>query len=415
MSGSLVEVLRNRDVRNLLTGRVISSIGDNLIYIAVMWLVYDLTGSSLLTGVTGVLGRGPRFFQAFIGPIVDRNPLGRLLVWTELLQFMIVMILPVAALLGHLNVYAILLVVPLLQTANLCSYPAQNAALSKITTQSERTRVNSLFSMGVQTVSTVAKAVGGGLIAVLGAMPIFLINAVTFLIGAVLFSRIDLPKERADIVGDGENYVETLRKGYSLVANSIIVYILLGGVIANFLNGASLAVLPMFADSIGGPTTYGLLMAGIGVGTITGSVLASRFERRSLGIVTIFGFLFAGVAWLLAVYSPSVHVTILLFSVAWIPIGVYNVLIQSLLQTGVPDELLGRVTALNGSLSALAAPGGLLVGGTVGDVWSSEIVIASAGVGFLLTGGYWFVVPRLRRFPATRDVEPGAFGLRSSS
>jgi hypothetical protein len=74
------------------------------------------------------------------------------------------------------------------------SYPAQNAALPQIVEEEELTRANSLFSTSIWTVNMVANAVAGALIAVVGAVTLFVVNSVTFSIAAVLFVGVTVPR-----------------------------------------------------------------------------------------------------------------------------------------------------------------------------------------------------------------------------
>jgi predicted MFS family arabinose efflux permease len=88
---------------------------------------------------------------------------------------------------------------------------------------------------------------------------------------------------------------------------------------------------------------------------------------------------------------------------------VYNVSASAVLQTGVPDEVIGRVSATVGSAASLALPIGLLVGGVAGEWVGSRTVLYASGLGTALTALYWFVVPSLREFGPPTAVESGTF------
>ena len=79
------------------------------------------------------------------------------------------------------------------------------------------------------------------------------------------------------------------------------------------------------------------------------------------------------------------------------------------LQSGVPQETVGRVSATATSVVSTVAPVGILLGGFLGDGLGSELVVGASAVGFALIAAYWLVVPALRRFPAIDALEPNAF------
>jgi hypothetical protein len=91
-----------------------------------------------------------------------------------------------------------------------------------------------------------------------------------------------------------------------------------------------------------------------------------------------------------------------------------NVLVVSVIQAVVPETLLGRVTAVLGSASAVATPFGALSDGAAASLFGPVPVIAVAGVGFLLLAGYVASVPSLRRLPAVGDIETLAAGRQSA-
>jgi hypothetical protein len=145
-------------------------------------------------------------------------------------------------------------------------------------------------------------------------------------------------------------------------------------------------------------------------GAVVGALLAPIVEDRSLGATNAVGLLLAGGTWVAGVELGSVVVTAALFGLSRIPVGVYNVGVQATMQTGVPDDRLGRVTATVSSLSNVVGPLGLLLGGAAGAAVGARAVLLAGGVGIALTGVFWAVVPPLRQFGAPTGVRPGAIG-----
>lgn len=424
----------NIPFRRLFSGRIISLVGDNLYLVAAMWLVYDLTNSTFFTGLAAFLGRVPTTLSFLTGPIVDsRNPRFILTV-TELVQMTIVLLVPLAAVFGMLDIFVVLTVIPLVALSNQFSGPAQEAALPRIVDDNHLVKANSLFTLTRRGMEAGSKAVAGFLVSLVGAVAIFVLNAATFLIGAVAFSLVNVPDlETATHPSDQEydtyrdrfdQYVKNLTEGISTITGSVVLYIVLGTAIANFLAGLSIAVLPAYAASlaepsgsivqIAGPSTYGVLYAGVGFGLFVGAAISSGFEKLSFGAVSVLLFFWTGGAWVSGVLLHSLFITVTLYTLAWVPIGVYNILSISILQKGVPDELLGRVMATSSSVSGILTAGGVLLGGAAGEVFSSSWVMLLSGGGFFFFGLYWLLLPNARSIRPMTELENGVFRIEST-
>ena len=426
---STLAPLQNADFRRLFAGHVVSLAGDGLYFVAAMWLVYDLTGSPAYSGLAGFLTSLPGILKIAVGPLVDRTPLRCVLVASELLQGAVVLVVPLAALFGYLSVPLVLAVMPVLTLVGLLTGPAQNATLPRVVADDELSRSNSVVSFASQGVETLTQGIAGASIALIGAVALYVLNAATFAMAACLYALVRIPAldgndadaDEAAADGSGEDddpdpeeessYLADVREGLDLVTGSVLVHMVGAAAASVLLIGATMAVLPAFADTLGGPRMYGYLVASMTAGSLFGALVASRFEGVPLGRVATTAFTIAGICWTGAVVSPWLPARVAFFGLAWAPIGVYNVLVSTTLQVGVPDETLGRVSATIGSLTSLARPVGLLAGGVAGSVLGVRTVIGAAAGGFVCTAGYWAVVPALRELPPVAELSTGAFGI----
>ncbi|WP_158058360.1 MFS transporter [Halorussus halophilus] len=419
-------VFENRTFRRLFAGRLVTNAGDSLYYVAAMWLVYDLGGSAFYTGLAGALTLGPQALQFLAGPLVDRWKISRTLVGTQLLQAVLVLVVPIAHFTGHLSVGLVLVVMPVLALCNQFVYPAETAALPRVVEDEELVDANSAFSFAYQGVDLAFNAAGGVLVAAVGAVAIYTLDAVTFALAAGLFAVARIPSsgdgdeveldanpdtEEAEEQAPLTEYFDKLQEGIDHVRGTVLVPVIAGSVVVNFTIGATMAVLPAFAAERGGPETYGLLLAAITGGMLVGALVASPLKRRSLYVLSATGFAVGGVLWFAALAVPQTLGTVALFALAWVPVGVTNVVFAAFKQSVVPDHLLGRVSSVGVSAGTAAAPLGSLLGGTVADAWTPTLVVAATGLGFLFLTFYWVVHPSLRGMPALSDIDPGDYGL----
>lgn len=397
----------------LFFGRIVTNAGDSMYFIAAMWLVWELTGSSLYTGIAGFLIRAPSALQFLFGPLVDRWSLRWLLVSTQFVQGVSVLLVPVAAATGHLSVWVVLVLMPVLMLLNQFVYPAQSAALPRIVDEDNLVRANSLFSTAYSSVNMVFNAASGVLIAVVGAVTLYLIDAATFGLAILLFFGLSVPNANGNDDESDEAYFDKLREGFSYIKGSLLVPLMFIDMSVNFTYGVMMAVLPAFADAISGPATYGLLLSAEAAGGLLGAAGVSFIDDYPVGKVTIVGYLLAAIAWTGALVVPGLVPTTALFLITFIPVGAVGVLDASVLQAAVADQYLGRVFSVSSSASTLILPVGMLVGGVATSVFDIVTVMAVNAVALALVGFYYLALPQLRSLPPVSDVDGSSLELQA--
>ncbi|WP_227357077.1 MFS transporter [Haladaptatus salinisoli] len=406
---------RNRNFLRLLFGRLVTNAGDSLYAVAAMWFVYELTGSTVYTGIAESLLLLPLVLQFLSGPLVDRWPIVRALVSIQLVQALAVLSLPVAAHTGNLTVELLLVTIPLLALLNQFVYPAQSAALPRIVSDDQLTRANSAFSFTLHGLDMLFEALGGMLIALVGAASLFVLDSVTFVVAALSFVGVRLPPTESPVEGadeiDVSEYLADMADGVRCLRGSVFVEMTLATMVVNFGTGMTLAVLPSFADLRAGPALFGAMLGALGVGRVLGAAVAPKLETVKLGHVKIVGSAGGCLLWLGAVYAPWPPLAVGLFALAWVPAGVSNVMGNTLEQTVTPNRLLGRVASVTASASTLTLPVGALLGGVAGSVIGTPSTMAIAGSTLGFASLVYAVRPRLRRLPAMNDIDPEEFDI----
>ncbi len=406
----------NRTFVRLLAGRLVTNAGDSLYVVATMWLVYDLTNSPLYPGLAGFLVQAPAAGQFLVGPLVDRWRLRTVLTGTQALQGVLVLLVPVAAWTGHLSVWVVLVVIPILSAVNQFVYPAQSRALPHIVSEGQLVRANSLFSLAYGGTNVAFHATGGLVVAVIGAVAVYAVDAATFGVSAFLFAGIsaDVPRSNERDTQHGpstEQYLTDLRAGIAYVRGSTVRDILLGKMTSNFGFAVLIAVLPGFAASFDGVQSFGLLLAAVAGGGLVGAVSASLFETYPFGPVMVASYLASGLVAAGALLADGFTASLVLFGAAFVPMGVVNVLLTAMLQSSVDDAMLGRITSLQASAVGVTMPVGSLLGGATASVvgtrstlWLVVGVVGSAGA-------YFYSRQRLRSIPAVSETDERDLGL----
>lgn len=406
-----------KDFRRLLAGRIITNIGDSLYYIAATWLVYDLTGDPFYSGLAGFLAMAPSALQAFIGPLVDQWSIRRILVGSQFSQALLVSIIPITHYFDVISVGIVLFVMPLLSLMNQFGFPALNAALPRIVNDKNLSSANSLFAMSNRSIDMVANGVAGILITIFGAVSIFMWDAVTFLIAASLFTMVYVPsatKDSEQVSDDEQSYLQMLKEGISYVYGTLLMWLIICTMIGNFAAGILFAAFPAYAAGIDvgglpgilvGVGAYGILMGAFGMGNLLGSIMAGWLSETPLGYLLIVGSLATAVFWAAAVIVDTLLFTALLITLALIPVGIINVQIATVIQSVPPEEFVGRVSALKGSVGTLLVPAGSLIGGMVAGNFTPEFAILAFLFGPI---SYLLIIvsqSNLRNLPGPSHVE----------
>ncbi|GGB44319.1 MFS transporter [Lentibacillus populi] len=413
-----MRILKNKNFLFLLLGRIVSNMGDSIYYVAAMWLVYTLGGNAFYSGLAGFLTLLPQSLQFITGPFVDRWPVRRTLIITQLLQAILILIIPIAYYFGVLTVQIVLIVMPIVAFIEQFAYPSQSKALPLILSKEELVKGNSYFSFAYQGIDLVFNALSGVLVAFVGAVTLYLVDSVTFAVAAILFTILKIPSSAEQTVSNEKGIVQGIKKyfsdlkeGFSIVFRSLMATFLIGSIVANFAIGGALAILPAFADERGGSEIYGFYLAAMSTGGLIGALFAAWMGKFRVGVFSIIAFLFGAVCWILSATIPWTYIAIVLYGIAWIPVGGTNVIFAATVQSVVPNRLLGRVGSVSASMGTIAMPLGSLAGGYFATITSSTLIFALTGLGLAFVSIVWILHPKLRGLPKADELSPERFGL----
>lgn len=408
-----MDILKNRNFILMFLGRIFTNIGDSLYYVAAMWLVYKLSGNPFYSGLAGFLTLLPSTLQFLTGPFVDRWSIKNTLVITQIFQCILILIIPITHYFDLLTVQLLLIIMPIVAFIEQFAYPAQSKALPLLLHKTQLLKGNSLFSFAYQGIDLICTTLSGILVALLGAITLYVIDSFTFAITALLFFSLKMPQQAETNTSlSTKQYFSDLKEGFSIVFRSLMGVFLIGSVVANFSIGMTMAILPSFADSLGGVKSYGFFLAAISAGSLIGALFSSWVGKRNVGRVSIIGFATGAIFWFLSTIVPFQWLSIILFGLAWIPIGATNILFATISQIVIPNQYIGRINTVIGSMGKIAMPFGSLIGGYTANVFSSQLIFALASIGILFISLVWLLHPKLRALPKADEITADTFEVR---
>src|ERR687885_1443672 len=257
-------------------GQMLSSFGDTLHYIALVVLVFQLTGQGLLVAglvaaeVVPVLVLGP-----VAGVIIDRFSRKAVLISADVFRAALVLTLLWPQ--GAWHAYA---VAAGLAAANTFFNPTVQAVIPALTTEEQRLAANSVGWSTGRLVQILASAVAGGLIAVIGTGPAFAINGASFLASALLISTLRIPAHAGQLGAGSKrslgSYFADARSGLGFARQDRFVSrLLLVQALASLATGATGAMLVVLSERHLHQPPAGLawLIGAIGVGALVGPLI----------------------------------------------------------------------------------------------------------------------------------------------
>ena len=392
--------LRHRNFQLFFSGQFISLIGTWMQTIAQSWLVYRLTGSSLLLGVVGFSSQIPVFLLAPLGGLVaDRWPRQKVVIATQTASMILAFMLAGLALAHRLTVWEIMVLAGLLGVVNAFDIPARQAFLIEMVSREDLMNAIALNSSMFNGARVAGPAVAGILVAALGVGWCFFANAVSYI--AVIIGLLLMKLGPLRTSPKGSSPFEHIVQGFRYVRDTapMLALILLIGLVSLVAVPYSV-LMPIFADRVlhRGAHGLGILTGAAGVGALFGALtLAVRRSLQGLGRVVGLSAVGFGASLILFSFSKSFWLSVVLL----IPVG-YAVMLEmsgsnTLIQSMVPDELRGRAMAMYTMMFMGMAPIGSLLSGALASAIGAPLTVALGGLGAIV-GGILFV----RRWPALR-------------
>lgn len=398
--GSYRAALRVREFRVLAAAALVSVLGDSAAYLAVSVLVYQQTGSPLLSALTFVAAFLPYLLGGtLLSGLVDRMPPRRLLVGSDLVGASLVTVAaaPVVPVGG---VFAVLLA---LGTIAPVRSGQAAAVVAEILPGETYVAGRSVIRLGAQGAQVLGALAGGALIAPLGARGALLVDAGSFLLSASLLlgglQRRPAPRAGSE---NGHAAIGVLRDslhGISGVwADRHLRRLLLLGWTVPLVAVAPEALSPPAVAEAGRPAAaVGLWLAAVPVGMIAGDVLAVIAVAPALRQRSLWPTAAAGpVALLCFAVDPPFVVQLVLLTLSGCA-SAYGLALDRAVRDVAPPALLARTLVLSGTGVMVTQGLGFAAAGAVAEALPPTSTIAAAGaVGCLavLTLARWRPRPR---------------------
>jgi len=381
---------KSRNYRLYFTGQSVSLIGTWMQKTAVSWVVYTLTHSTFMLGLTLFASQFPSFLFSLLGGVVsDRYNRYRVLLATQIASLVQAVMLAVFILSGHYTVWGILALSVVLGIINAFDVPArQSLVYEMVDDKNDLPNALALNSSMVNLSRIIGPGIAGLVLETVGNGACFMLNALSFVavIASLLMMRLPAYSRKEHT----QNVFGELKAGWSyLKCTPSISFVLIMLALISLMVLPFSTLIPYYAKDVfnGTASTFGVLDSFIGLGAFSGAIfLASQKTGTNLKHILFINTLVFGAGLIL--FSHERNYALALFFVTIAGFGMMSQITVSntLIQTTVAPDMRGRVISFYAmAFFGMQPLGGLLVGSISKWIGTTDTLMGE-GIAALLIG-----------------------------
>ncbi|MDN7495468.1 MFS transporter [Burkholderia gladioli] len=398
-SGPSPAVSRPSTFQRFWSARVLSSISFQMLSVAIGWHIYTLTQSAYALGLVGLAQFLPMFVLTLVaGHVADRYDRRRVVAVCQSLLALASVVFLAGTLGGWLNAPAIYALAACLGAARAFENPTVASLLPAVVPRAELPRATALSTSATQTALIIGPAAGGVLYG-LGPQVVYLLGIVCFGCAACLMGSLKLsskPVARAPVT------LESVFSGIAFIRREPAILGALSLDLFAVLFGGAVSLLPIYARDFlhTGPWGLGLLRSAPAIGALAGTLWFARFPmRKRPGMAMFFGVIVFGLATLVFGLSTWLPLSLLALATLGAADVISVVVRSSLVQLRTPDEMLGRVSAVNALFIGTSNQLGEFESGITAGWWGAQPAVLIGGACTIAVALLW-----MRLFPSLRTM-----------
>jgi MFS family permease len=415
LSMDLTPLKESQDFRLLFSAGTVFYLGGMITYVAIPYQLYTLTGSNAAVGLVGLVELFPLIvFGLYGGALADHVDRRKLLIACGLSQAVLTALLALNAFQDQPRVWPLYVISFFLAAAQSMQRPSKEALLPRTVEHDQLVAANALDSFGMQAGVLVGPAIGGLMLAHVGADWCYLVDVVALLVASVLFAAMASYPHRDETtppslagIGEGLRYAFSRR---DLLGTYLVD-------IAAMLLAIPVVLFPALAEDIfRRPELLGLLYSAETVGALLATATSGwtsriRHHGRAIVIAAACYGLFIGLAGL----APTIWLALAGFALAGAADMISAVFRSTVWSQTIPEAMRGRLAGIEMLSYSLGPLGGQVRAGFVADLWTVRGSIASGGFACVAGVGVTAVVLRdFWRYDARTDEHARAEKLRRS-
>ncbi|HXI08526.1 MAG: MFS transporter [Bradyrhizobium sp.] len=399
-TGGARDLLRDTSFLFFLLSRSLSRFSSQIVAVVIGWQIYDITGSAFHLGMVGLVQFVPTALLVFVaGHAADRFDRKHVTQLCQLAEAFTALFLAVSTCAGWLDVVQIYVATFIIGITGAFEGPATAALLPLVAPQGSLQRATAVSSGAAQVAVITGPAIGGLAYVFMPSLP-YAITVVFWFAGAVLTGFLR-PAPQAMLKQDGS--ADDLYAGVRFIRNNPAILGTISLDLFAVLLGGVVALLPIYARDIlqTGPLGLGILRAAPAVGALLMTIVLARYTiNRHVGLRMFQAVIVFGAATVVFALSQWMWLSALALAILGAADTVSVVIRFSLVQLATPDEMRGRVGAVNFLFINASNQLGQFESGVTAALLGTVPAAVLGGVGTIAIALMW-----MKLFPSLRKVE----------
>ncbi len=389
--------LRHRDFALFWFSRFFALIATQIVAVGVGWQVYDITRNPLHLGIVGLVQFAPALLLVLVtGTVADRYSRRGIVGIAVGVEAACAIGLFTLTALGIVTVAQIFVILTVFGIARAFMNPASQSLIPNLVPTRDLAGAIALGTLSWQS-ATIAGPVAGGLLYGISAETAYTTATLLYVLASVLILMVRRPPQRS--LNEPTSWTNVVA-GFRYAWKERIIFAAISLDLFAVLLGGAIALLPAYARDIldVGPSGLGLLRAAPGMGAVVVAIwLAMRPVRDHAGTLMFIAVALFGLFTTIFGVSTTVWISIAALALAGAADMISVYIRETLIQLWTPDELRGRVNAVNMVFIGASNELGEFRAGTVAALIGVVPAVVIGGVGTLAVAAAWaFMFPQLR-------------------
>ncbi|PGA94469.1 MFS transporter [Bacillus toyonensis] len=396
----LLPVKVSRHFKFLWIGQLLSTLGSSITMVILPVVVYSLTGSTVVMGMTMAMYMLPNILALpFAGLVVDRIDRVKLVLFTDIIRCIVMLLLASLIFMDLLTITLLYVLVAVYGLMEGIFQPAYSAVRAKVFVPEIRNAANALTQMSNQGIRLIGLALGGLIVSVASAGIGFGLDAATYLLSflCLLFSKEIKFKKIKSIEKSKVDYRKEFMEGVLVLKSHPWLWITI--LVFSFVNicyaGILVVLIPWLFNIHHHFEAY---VYGLGMASSGGLIFGGKERWHKRGLLAYGGVLISGFALLVMPFITWAPALIFLMAIEGFGMMIFGLIWETSLQELVPEEAFGRVASLDMLGYFALLPLGYVVVGWLANVIGGEVTILMLALFVIFTIVIALSVPSIRKF-----------------
>ena len=382
-------VLHNRSLLLLLAARVSTSIAFQMLTVAVGWQIYSITQMPIYLGLVGLVQFLPMVLLTLVvGYVADRYNRKLIICFSQIAESIGIFLLAYQSHTGSITEEGILLTIFFISTANAFQGPSMQSLLPNVVSKKLFPEVAAIAASTAQFAFIIGPAIGG-ILYTLGPEAVYIVSGILAMVTSIIILFVSIREESTN---SEPVTIKSIFGGIAFIRSKPAILGAISLDLFAVLFGGATALLPVYASNIlkTGPLGLGLLRSAPAIGALIMSAFLAKMPlKRNEGYKMFTTVIFFGIFTMIFAVSTSFLVSLASLVLLGAADVVSVVVRLTLVQLETPDNMRGRVNAVNSMFIGTSNQLGEFESGLTASLFGVVPAVLLGGIGSIIVAILW--------------------------